>query len=99
MGKLYPPHIEGTLPSFYKNSEKGVVLTIPFSMNRAVSASEVYGYSLRVKDVINGEELFTVNTYDHSSMTEVTFKIEFLNALKFVVGSYYKFQLAYIDQN
>ena len=57
MGKLYPPHIEGTLPSFYKNSEKGVVLTIPFSMNRAVSASEVYGYSLRVKDVINGEEL------------------------------------------
>ena len=50
MGKLYPPHIEGTLPSFYKNSEKGVVLTIPFSMNRAVSASEVYGYSLRVKD-------------------------------------------------
>ena len=99
MGKLYPPHIEGTLPSFYKNSEKGVVLTIPFSMNRAVSASEVYGYSLRVKDVINGEELFTVNTYDHSSMTEVTFKIEFLNALQFVVGSYYKFQLAYIDQN
>ena len=99
MGKLYPPHIEGTLPSFYKNSEKGVVLTIPFSMNRAVSASEVYGYSLRVKDVINGEELFTVNTYDHSSMTEVTFKIEFLDALKFVVGSYYKFQLAYIDQN
>ena len=99
MGKLYPPHIEGTLPSFYKTTEKGMVLTVPFSMNRAVSPSEVYGYSLRVKDVINNEELFVVNTFDHSSMIEATFQIEFLNALKFMVGAYYKFQLAYIDQD
>jgi hypothetical protein len=38
MSKLYPPIIEETLPAFY--SENGMVkITIPFSMNRAVSYS------------------------------------------------------------
>ena len=36
MAKLYPPLIEGTIPAFY--SENGIVkITIPFSMNKAVS--------------------------------------------------------------
>lgn len=97
--KLYPPRIEGTLPSFYKTTEVGTVLKVPFSMNRAVSAAEVYGYSLRVKDVINGEEIFTINTSNHSSTTEAVFEIDPVYALRLVVGSYYKFQLAYIDKD
>ena len=36
--KLYPPNIEGTIPAFY-----GTVLTVPFSMNKAVSKRDVYG--------------------------------------------------------
>ena len=97
--KLYPPRIEGTLPSFYKSEETGTVLRVPFSMNRAVSPSEVYGYSLRVKDVINGEEIFTINTDNHSSTIEAIFTVDIIYAIRLVVGSYYKFQLAYIDKD
>jgi len=89
--KLYPPRIEGTLPSFYKTNETGTTLTIPFSMNRAVSPAEVFGYSLRVKDVINGEEIFTINTNNHSSTTEAIFIVDTIYAIRLVVGSYYKF--------
>ena len=89
--KLYPPRIEGTLPSFYKSEETGTVLRVPFSMNRAVSPSEVYGYSLRVKDVINGEEIFTINTDNHSSTIEAIFTVDIIYAIRLVVGSYYKF--------
>ena len=36
MSKLFPPILEGTIPAFY--SENGIVkITIPFSMNKAVS--------------------------------------------------------------
>jgi hypothetical protein len=38
MDKFYPPNIEGTIPAFY-----GTVLTVPFSMNKTVSKSNVYG--------------------------------------------------------
>ena len=97
--KLYPPQLEGTLPAFYKTSEKSTILSIPFSMNRAVSAAEVYGYSLRVKDVINSDELFTVNTTNHSSTSEAIFLLNDMQSEFLVVGSYYKFQLAYIDKD
>jgi len=33
---LYPPYIEGTIPSFYGDS-----LTVPFSMNKSVGSGEV----------------------------------------------------------
>ncbi len=89
--KLYPPRIEGTLPAFFKTTESGTTLRVPFSMNRAVSPSEVYGYSLRVKDVINGEEIFTINTDNHSSTTEAVFIVDIIYAIRLVVGSYYKF--------
>ena len=97
--KLYPPHLEGTLPSFYKTQEKGMILTIPFSMNRAVNPAEVYGYSLLVKDVINGNEILSLRTTSHSSTEEVKFEIGFVDSYKFTVGAYYKFQLAYIDKD
>jgi hypothetical protein len=38
--KLYPPTIGSTIPAFY--SENGTAeIVVPFSMNRAVSASSV----------------------------------------------------------
>ena len=46
MEKLYPPNIAGTLPAFYGES-----FTIPFSHNRAVSASEIGGYTLKMKTI------------------------------------------------
>jgi hypothetical protein len=50
MGKLYPPYLEGTIPAFCDTKE-GTVLTVPFSMNRAVSKREVAGFYLKLKTI------------------------------------------------
>lgn len=95
MAKLYPPVISGTIPAFY-----GTVLTVPFSMNRAVSATEIKGYSLKIKTV-TGRTLLTKEV-STSAITEDGIKFSFsnrdLNSLNLVVGQYYKIQLAYKDQ-
>ena len=44
MAKLYPPHLEGTIPAFTKGT-----LIVPFSMNRAVGANEVQGLIIKFK--------------------------------------------------
>lgn len=46
MAKLFPPNIEGTIPAFY-----GTVLTVPFSMNKAVSKYEVKDFIIKIKTV------------------------------------------------
>ena len=38
--KLYPPVIAGTIPAF-----SGTSIEVPFSMNRAVGASEFNGFA------------------------------------------------------
>jgi hypothetical protein len=59
MGRLYPPVIESTLPACYE--ENGMVkITIPFSMNRSVSISQVGGFELKIKTVQTGTYLHTV---------------------------------------
>ena len=47
---LYPPQIEGTLPSFWIKEGAGTTVTVPFSMNRAVGQNEVQ-FKLSSKDV------------------------------------------------
>jgi hypothetical protein len=49
--KLYPPSIGGTIPAFYTSEEKGTVLTVPFSMNKAVNKSSIDGFRLKIKTV------------------------------------------------
>ena len=100
MSKLYPPIIEETLPAFY--SENGIVkFTIPFSMNRAVSQSEIGGFELKIRAIQSGNQLYTVETYKptdyafEKNNTFVSFYIEDKdNKLK--IGQFYKLQLAYI---
>ena len=41
MAKLYPPQIEGTLPSLAIRKGVGTTLVVPFSMNQAVGQNEV----------------------------------------------------------
>ena len=36
MAKLYPPHLEGTIPAFC-----GTSLTVPFIMNKTVGWNEI----------------------------------------------------------
>lgn len=91
---LYPPYIEGTIPSFYGDS-----LTVPFSMNKSVGSGEVQGFSLKIKTIQNTKYLFTTSKVlesDTNAEYYVKFDIsDYVNKLK--VGQHYKVQIAYID--
>lgn len=102
MAKLYPPNISGTLPSFYKNSAGAVEITVPFSMNRTVSRSNVGGIVLRLKtaytDIILTEGLEGTSPNWQEAALSSTFIINssvVINRLH--VGDYYKAQIAYKD--
>lgn len=94
--KLYPPVIEGTLPAF-----SGTELSVPFSMNRAVSDTEVYGFIIKVKNVYNnitvGEFKYTVDAAEGVPAAAV-FNISEAKD-NFHVGEYYKIQMAYLWKN
>ena len=98
MPKLYPPNIQGTLPSFYE--EKGTVkLTVPFSMNKSVSASEVSAISLRLKTALTDEIIYD-NEKTSMVLTEsgatATFNLPKQDP-PLIIGNYYKVQIAYIN--
>lgn len=93
--KLYPPIIEGALPAFFGTD----TLSVPFSMNRAVGASEVAGFYLKIKTV-SGSFIATLYSEDFDNLDEmyVNFNIRENNIYKlFNVGQYYKVQLAYVN--
>lgn len=59
MAKLFPPIIGDTIPAFY--SKNGIVkITIPFSMNKAVSNKQVSGFVLKIKTVQSSTYLLTL---------------------------------------
>lgn len=96
--KLYPPTISSSIPAFYE--ENGTVyITVPFSMNRAVSVNNISGFSLKVKTAQSNTYITTLSSMgsveDIISNGQVIFSANeaFANRLK--IGSYYKFQLAY----
>lgn len=102
--KLYPPNIGGTIPAFC-----GTVITVPFSMNRAVGIGEVGGFALKIKTV-NGEYKGfkkVLQSKESFSEDEAGYNLSSLKArfdvsdIDFVEGQYYKLQLAYIyiDEN
>lgn len=101
MAKLYPPNINGTIPAFC-NDNGTVLITVPFSMNKAVSKSEVGGFALKIKTVsgvVKGAIKTTnsnTSSYDMEEDYYATFDASFLD---FSVGQYYKFQLAYIGKD
>ena len=82
--KLYPPYIEGVIPSFFGKE----TITVPYSANRAVSDSDKAGFFLKIKSVQN----YLIGTLDS---TTNTFKLteEITNQLR--TGEFYKVQLAY----
>ena len=87
MAKLYPPVIEGTIPAF-----SGTSIEVPFSMNRAVSASEIKGLVLKIKK-INGTVVGTATTSILTSPASFS-----VAGFGLAQGEYYKVQLAYIDK-
>ena len=115
MAKLYPPIISGTLPAFYleeSGTDRFIKITVPFSMNRAVSPVQVKGFSLKIKSVQSSNYLYTINEtnplfFEMEDSAWVTFTLRTSNSSKereFItkdlkVGLFYKLQLAYIDHN
>lgn len=111
MAKLYPPYIEGTIPAFYKTTDlDGTVraeLTVPFSMNKAVSKWEVQGFSLKLKNVF-GDDSYLISTttaadsnsrYNLDSDYKVIFSLNEYMLSKLTVGQFYKVQIAYISND
>ena len=113
MAKLYPPNIEGTIPAFYLDEGTTATIVVPFSMNRAVGKSEVYGFSLKIKyvdgSIIDTYQVFNSNVVLSNSSEyniaegssydlEKSLEVFFsVPSNLFNVGQYYKIQLAYIN--
>lgn len=96
MAKLYPPNINGTIPAFYYTGG-AVQITVPFTMNRAVAPSEVAGFALKIKTItgdLKGVSIVNSDNVIATSKASVTFSID---NISFLVGQYYKIQLAYKD--
>ena len=85
MAKLYPPYIEGKLPT-----QIGDTLSIPYSPNRAVGAEDYAGFSLLIKTIATDKE---IDSIESDNDTTAIFNI---SDLTLVNGQYYKAQLAYI---
>lgn len=104
MAKLFPPVIEGIVPAFYENENGDIVVTIPFSMNRAVSQSQVKGLAVKVKTVQSSSYIYTEKVedsvdYELENSCWVRVYISPLQVTQMKKGQYYKFQIAYIDND
>lgn len=103
MAKLFPPVIEGIVPAFYQEEKNGnIAVVIPFSMNRAVSQSQVKGLAVKVKTVQSSSYIHTVKVedsvdYELENSCWVRVYINPLQVTQMKKGQYYKFQIAYID--
>lgn len=101
MGKLYPPTIVGTVPSFYENGTT-MNIVVPFSMNKSVGVSDVQSMRMRLK-TINTDMLIGEQTCDFSNVIntekgyyEASFDISNVSwNNQLTVGTYYKIQIAY----
>lgn len=106
MAKLPPPLIGGVIPAFYStNNEKqgGAVLTVPFSMNRAVSYLQVKGFVLKMKTIQSSTYLFTAESIREDTAekidddSEINFYLTSAELDKLNIGQSYKCQIAYKD--
>lgn len=97
MAKLYPPHIEGSLPAF-----TGTYMRIPFVGSRAVSfEKDVREMVIQIKDIQTSNSVIT-SPVPKSCITPIdrngnTYEIEVNPGGSFNLGQHYKVQLAYKD--
>lgn len=97
---LYPPQIEGTIPAL----QGGKDLIIPFVMNKTVGWNEIKGFAVKIKNIQNNEIITTAKTYNNTNdypgySKDKQIAYFSVDESKFTVGSSYKLQMAYIDQN
>lgn len=98
---LPSPIIEGTLPAFYLDENGIAQIAIPFSMSRAVNKNQVKEFKLKIKNIQQSNYLVTLN----SSLIDFNESIVYFNisaeilGKSFLIGQFYKCQLAYVDIN
>ena len=64
MAKLYPPHLDGTVPSFYSiypnsGTDRETKITIPFALNKTVGSSDIQGFAIKIKTIQSNTLLWT----------------------------------------
>lgn len=99
MAKLYPPHIEGALPAFCGNT-----LIIPFEHSRAVTSKyEVNYYCFMLKDIQQSTIVYKDFCTKEAEIQDATgnreLRIEGINNSQLSPGTFYKLQLAYVDNS
>ena len=96
---LASPIIEGTLPAFYLDDNGIAQIAIPFSMSRAVNKSQIQGFKLKIKNVQQSNYLITLSQSSVDFVKSIAYFDISKEALEksFLIGQFYKCQLAYID--
>lgn len=101
MAKLFPPLVDGVIPAFCEDN--GIVkLTVPFSLNRGVSKTQVAGIALKIKTVQSSSYLFTKEQkeslyFNLEDSPWVSFILSEDEVSKLRIGSFYKVQIAFIN--
>ena len=96
---LASPIIEGTLPAFYLDDNGIAQIAIPFSMSRAVNKNQIKGFKLKIKNVQQSNYLITLSQSSVDFIESIAYFDISKEALEksFLIGQFYKCQLAYID--
>ena len=100
MGSLAAPILASTIPAFYSTGS-GIVLTIPFSVSRAVSPAQIKGFSIKIKSLQSGSVLLAQEIKPselelNNSIKERKIIVNLTNNPAIRVGSFYKIQVAFI---
>lgn len=103
MEKLYPPIIGGSLPACYKDKSGTVVITVPFSMNRAVDSKLVGGFRIKIKTVQSNTFLKTLDIVGSDLIKTLNNNIAIFHWTDFddskvKLGQFLKIQMAYIGK-
>lgn len=97
MAKLSPPILATTIPAFY--SENGTVkITVPYTMNRAVSAKAIAGFKIQIKTAQSS----SIVDVDNDVLEKWVIGEPLIFSLTggaFKVGAFYKIQIAYIGED
>lgn len=100
---LASPIIEGTIPAFYRREDGTAIITVPFSMSRAVKQSEVKGFKLKIRSIQGSVYSDSLGVISNSKIDYNESIVEFIlnkeQVKNFIEGAFYKIQLAYIDNN
>ena len=104
MSKLYPPTIASSVPAFYCDTNGVGTISVPFSMNRAVSLNEVNGYALKIKTAQTNTLLTIITDGALQSNNCVNFNVAVnvgtttdTTKLNLKAPQYLKIQMAYIS--